>query len=90
MTANATSQNIALPNGGGSLLNVVCTGNIAHVETGSDANMPALVPSQTAGGGFPVLPNQPPLTVRLKAGDTRIACVSTGNSTVYFTRGDDI
>jgi len=91
MTANASSQNAALPSGGGSLLRVENAGaNIAYCELGSDANMQALVPTANSGGGFPVFANQPALTVRLRAGDTRVACVSEGNSKVLFTRGDEI
>jgi len=91
MTANSVSQNIALPNGGGSLLRIENAGaNIAYVELTSDANMPAAVPTANVGGGFPVFANQPALTVRLRATDTRVACVSAGNSSVYFTRGDAI
>jgi len=91
MTANSSSQNIALPNGGGSLLRIENAGaNIAYVELSADANMPAAVPTANVGGGFPVFANQPALTVRLKATDTRIACISAGSSSVYFTRGDTI
>jgi len=91
MTANSSSQNIALPNGGGSLLRIENAGaNIAYCELGSDANLPAAVPTANTGGGFPVFANQPALCVRLRATDTRVACISAGNSSVYFTRGDEI
>jgi hypothetical protein len=89
MDANSSSQNVALPNGGGIFLRVVNAGaNIAYCETTSDANLPAVAPAAGAGGGFPVFANQPALTVQLKAGDTRVACVSEGNSKMLFTRGD--
>lgn len=89
MTANSSSQNVALPNGGGIMLSIVNAGaNIAYCELTSDANLPALAPAANISGGFPVLANQPALIVQLKAGDTRIACVSEGNSKMLFTRGD--
>ena len=89
MNANGVSQNVALPNGGGSILRVQNVGaNIAYCELTSDANRPSLVPSASTGGGFPVFANQPALTVTIKAGDTRVACVSEGNSKMLFTRGD--
>lgn len=89
MTANSSSQNVALPNGGGAYLRIVNAGaNIAYCETTGDANLPALVPAANVSGGFPVFANQPALTVKLKAGDTNIACVSEGNSKMLFTRGD--
>jgi len=91
MTANASSQNAALPSGGGSLLRVENAGaNIAYCELGSDASMPAIVPAAGVNGGFPVLPNQPAMTVRLRSGDTRVACISEGASKMLFTRGDEI
>jgi hypothetical protein len=91
MTANSASQNVALPNGGGGLLSIVNSGaNIAYCELGSDANLPAQIPTANAGGGFPVFANQPALHVKLRATDTRLACISAGNSSVYFTRGDII
>ncbi len=91
MSANASAQSAALPSGGGSLLRVVNAGaNIAYCELTSDANLPALVPTANAGGGFPVFANQPALHVQLKATDTRIACVSEGNSKMLFTRGDSV
>lgn len=89
MNANSSSQNVALPNGGGIFLSIVNAGaNIAYCELTSDANLPALIPTANAGGGFPVFANQPALTVQLRAGATRIACVSEGNSKMLFTRGD--
>jgi hypothetical protein len=89
MDANSASQNVSLPNGGGIFLRVQNAGaNIAYCELTSDANRPALVPTANAGGGFPVFANQPALTVMLKAGHTRVACVSEGNSKMLFTRGD--
>jgi len=91
MAANSSSQNIALPNGGGSLLSIENAGaNIAYCELSGDANWPAAVPTANVGGGFPVFANQPPLVVRLRAGDTRVACISAGTSNVYFTRGDEV
>lgn len=91
MTANAVSQNMALPGGGGIVLRIQnAGGDTAFCELSSDANMPAYVPTGNISGGFPVFANQPALTVLLRATDTRVACVSAGNSSVYFTRGDQI
>ena len=88
MSANATSQNVALPLGGGIFMRVVNAGaNLAYIETSADANGIAMVPTANAGGGFVVLANVP-TDIMLKAGDTRIAAISAGNSTLYFTRGN--
>ena len=91
MAANASSQSIALPSSGGLLLRVQNAGpDIAFCELSADANLPAAAPTGNVSGGFPVFANQPALTVQLRATDTRVACVSAGNSSVYFTRGDTI
>ena len=88
MSANATSQNVALPLGGGLFLRVHNAGaNIAYIETSADANGIAMVPTANAGGGIPVFANIPQ-DIMMKAGDTRIAAISAGNSTLYFTRGN--
>lgn len=87
MSANATTQNVALPNGGGLVLTVTNTGpQNAFIETSNDANSSAFVPTSSQGGGIPVLANQS-VNMELRATDTRVAAVSSGNSTLYFTRG---
>lgn len=91
MSANGTSQNIALPTGGGCLLRIENAGpNIAYCELTSDANVAAGIPTANVGGGFPVFANQPALPVLLRATDTRVACISAGTSSVHFTRGNII
>lgn len=90
-TANGVSQNFALPGGGGLLLRIQNSGaNIAYGQLCNDANVSVSIPSSTAGGGFPIFANQPPIQVTMAAGDTRIALISAGNSTVQVTRGDAI
>lgn len=87
-TANAVSQNSALPVGGGLMLRLQNAGpQIAFVEFTADANLPVGVAGSSAGG-FPVFANQPALDVALVAGQTNIAFISAGNSTLYVTRGD--
>jgi hypothetical protein len=90
-TANGTSQNFTLPGGGGNMLRIENAGaNIVFAEVTSDANLPAVIPTANVPGGFPVFANQPALPVLMRPGDTNIALISAGNSTVYVTRGDVI
>jgi hypothetical protein len=88
-TANGVSQNFALPPGGGLFVRVANAGaNIAYGELTDNANLPAVVPTSTTPGGFPITANQPALLVKMRPTDTRISLISAGNSTVYVTRGD--
>jgi len=91
VSATTTTQNVALPSGGGSVLLVTNSGaNTAYIELGSDSNMPAQMPTANVGGGVPILANQPPLRLTLRATDTCIAAISDGTSSLWVTRGDTV
>lgn len=90
-TANGSSQNAALPGGGGLFFRLENAGpQIVFCELTANANLAAQVPTANVGGGFPVFANQPALYSMAKAGDTNLAFISAGNSTLYVTRGDSI
>jgi|GEM_PF-7081454 len=90
LTANGASLNASLPNGGGLFLRLENSGpQIVFCELTADANLPVAIPTAN-GGGFPVFANQPALISLLHVGDTNIAYISAGNSTLYVTRGDAV
>lgn len=88
VTANATTQAVALPLGGGGLLRLVNSGpQPVFMALTSNANAPVVAPT-SSGGGMPILANAPAEVFRIPDGTTHIALLSTGNSTVYVSRGD--
>jgi hypothetical protein len=88
VTCNATSQNVALPTGGGEILRLSNLGpQPAFVQLSNDANLICAVPTASGGGGLCIGANVTHQDLMIGATDTRIACVSTGNSTLYIARG---
>jgi hypothetical protein len=88
IAANATAQAVALPLGGGGLLRLINNGpQLAFMELTSNANTPVITPTST-GGGLPILANAPAEVFRIPEGTTHIALLSSGNATVYVSRGD--
>lgn len=86
MAANATAQTVALPTGGGLLCEVNNVGPQTAFVDFFTSNAPITdVPSSSVGGGRPVLGNVPKTFV-IPEGSTHVSAVSSGNSTLYFTR----
>lgn len=87
MAANAVTQSVALPGGGGNQLTIFNRGpQDAFFELSATANTPATVPSASTAGSFPVFANLPAVTVQLAATDAYFSAVSAGNSALHFSR----
>lgn len=88
ISANGSSQNVALPAGSGLKLSIANAGaQNAFVALGTSANMTTSVPTASAGGGLCVLANQS-VSLEMPVGTTRIAAISSGNSSLFVSRGD--
>jgi hypothetical protein len=88
ITANATSQNVAMPAGGGMILRFINRGpDLAFIEITNDANFTCAVPTANGGGGACIAANVSHQDFIVPAGANRIAAISAGNSALYVTRG---
>lgn len=88
MSANGVSQNAALPGGSGLRMTIANAGpQNAFMALGTNANMATSVPTATVGGGFCILANAS-VSVEMPVGTTRMAAISSGNSSLYISRGD--
>lgn len=86
MAANATALNVALPKGGGNVLGIVNAGpQIAFVDVFTANTSMSQIPTANSGGGTPVLANTSAL-LNIPDGAGFVSAISSGNSTMYFTR----